>query len=133
MSDIARSGKTDFWKVDGNYWSTIISSYPVRPNAVTKVTFMLISGNSFLIGCGKGQFSDILRSQHVGQFANSVSYYTGNGEAYKNNDSIDYASPAIAGDKITMSIDLRPYEGTVSYSKNGLPMGIAFSGLEYWR
>jgi hypothetical protein len=38
----------------------------------------------------------------------------------------------MVGDTITMTIDLRPYEGTVSYSKNGLPMGIAFSGLNYW-
>jgi hypothetical protein len=72
-SDIARSGKTDFWKVDGNYWSTIISSYAVRPNAVTKVTFRLVSGEHFHIGCGKRQFSDTLRTQYVGQFANSVS------------------------------------------------------------
>jgi hypothetical protein len=99
---------------------------------VTKVTFRLISGNVFLIGCGKGQFSDILRTQFVGQFANSVSYATGNGEKHKNGDNIDYASSAVVGDTITMTIDLRAYEGTVSYSKNGLPMGIAFSGLNYW-
>ena len=79
MSDISRSGKTDYWKVDGNYWSSIISAYPVRPSAVTKVTIQLVSGYSFMIGCGKGQFSDILRTQYVGQFANSVSYYTLNG------------------------------------------------------
>jgi len=79
MSDIARSGKTDFWKVDGSYWSTIISAYPVRPNAMTKVTFKLVHGNAFMFGCGKGQFSDILRTQYVGQFANSISYYTVNG------------------------------------------------------
>ena len=36
------------------------------------------------------------------------------------------------GDLITMTIDLRPFENTVSFSKNGLPLGIAFSGLNYW-
>lgn len=79
MSDIARSGKNDFWKVDAHYWSTITSAYPVRPNAITKVTFKLVNGATFAIGCGKAQFSDVLRSQFVGQFANSVSYYTENG------------------------------------------------------
>jgi len=28
-----------------------------------------------------------------------------------------------------MTIDMRPYQGTVSFAKNGLPMGIAFAGL----
>ena len=36
-SDIARDVKEKFWKVDANYWSTIISSKPVPNNAVTKV------------------------------------------------------------------------------------------------
>ena len=31
MSDIARSGKTDLWKVDGQHWSTITSAYPSDP------------------------------------------------------------------------------------------------------
>ena len=31
-----------------------------------------------------------------------------------------------------MSIDLRPYKNEVSYAKNGVSMGIAFSGLNDW-
>ena len=31
-----------------------------------------------------------------------------------------------------MTIDLRPYKGWVSYTKNGQDLGIAFSGLEDW-
>ena len=31
-----------------------------------------------------------------------------------------------------MTIDLRPFENTVSFAKNGLPMGIAFSGIDVW-
>ena len=132
MSNVARSGLTDFWKVDDNTWTTIIASYPVRPNAVTKVTFKIICGRYFMFGCGKAQFSSTLRSQHVGQFDDSVSYYTSNGYKHKNGDAIDYSSPAMAGDTITMTIDLRPFRNTVSYAKNGLPMGIAFSGINVW-
>ena len=51
--NIARSGWNNFWKVDANGWGVVISEYPVRPNAVTKVTFYLQIGNTFLIGCGK--------------------------------------------------------------------------------
>ena len=31
-----------------------------------------------------------------------------------------------------MTIDLRPFKNTVSFTKNGLDMGIAFMGLNYW-
>ena len=51
-SDIARAGRDSFWKVDGAYWSTVISAYPVRPNAITKVTMYLENGDGFMIGCG---------------------------------------------------------------------------------
>ena len=85
-----------------------------------------------MIGCGKAQFSHILQTQYVGLFDNSVSYYSANGTKFKNADSIPYASPARAGDTITMTIDLRPFRNTVSYAKNGLPMGIAFSGINVW-
>jgi len=73
MADVARSGNTDFWKVDGHYWTTVTSAYPVRPNAVTKVTFQLVSGNQFFIGCGKGPIKDALRFRHVGQNAETLS------------------------------------------------------------
>lgn len=33
-------------------WSTVVSRYPVKKNAVTKITFFLLAGNSFFIGCG---------------------------------------------------------------------------------
>jgi len=38
-TNIARSGDSDFYKVDHDGWTTVISSYPVRPNAITKITF----------------------------------------------------------------------------------------------
>ena len=50
--DIARSGKTDFWKVDKKYWATIISDYPIVRNATTKITIRLVTGNSIILGVG---------------------------------------------------------------------------------
>lgn len=40
-NDIARDGKDRFWKVDGNGWSTIISSNPVKNNGVTNIKMYL--------------------------------------------------------------------------------------------
>ena len=41
--NLARSGN-DFWKTkDG--WTTVISTYPVRPNTLTKVSIYLVSGD----------------------------------------------------------------------------------------
>ena len=51
--DIARSGRDTFWKVQKDEAATIISAYPVIPNAMTKVTFHMQIGDFFNIGCGQ--------------------------------------------------------------------------------
>jgi hypothetical protein len=84
--DISRAGLNDFYKVDKQAWSTVISSYPVRPGAVTKVTVYLVKGSDFIIGCGKvGDFSE-LRNHFAGLTATSVGYQTWYGSKYNNND-----------------------------------------------
>ena len=61
-----------------------------------------------------------------------MSYHPLNGEKYKSGDAIDYASTSMAGDNITMIVDLRAYRNTLSFEKNGLSMGTAFGGLNVW-
>ena len=68
----------------------------------------------------------------VGYRGNSVGYRVPSGTKVINGDDIAYASPAIAGDTISMTIDLRPFKNTVSFAKSGRDMGIAFMGLNYW-
>ena len=51
-TDVARTGKHDFWKDERNGWSHLYSVLPIRPNTVTKVTFYLVAGNDFIIGVG---------------------------------------------------------------------------------
>ena len=55
--NMARSGTDSFWKTavtgDPNLGGTIISSYPVIPNAVTKVTVYLETGDRFHIAVGQ--------------------------------------------------------------------------------
>ena len=105
--DIARSGKDSFWKVDQNGWGLIISAQPVRPNAVTKVTFYMETGDVFIIGCGMKDIEQ-LKTNDICQMKNGVEYYTPNGNKCKNYDQTYYASRAFEGDNITMTIDLRP-------------------------
>ena len=52
--DMGRSGTNVFWRFKTNWQSaTLISSYPVRPNAVTKVTVYLEVGDAFHIAVGQ--------------------------------------------------------------------------------
>ena len=83
---ITRSGDTDFILgiYDEKAYSTVISSYPVRPNAVTSVTFMLVKGNRMIFGCGKGHMSDIINSQYVGQLPQTVGYFPWTGDKINN-------------------------------------------------
>ena len=76
--------------------------------------------------------NDLLKSYFVGQLPRTVSYFTWSWK-YKDGDNDKYGSEAIAGDKITMTIDTRPMEYSVSFAKNGLDMGKAFSGLNNWK
>jgi len=73
-----------------------------------------------------------LANEYVGKIPNTVSYHVRWGDKYKGGDSVDYASPALVGDKITMTIDLRLYKNRVSFAKNGNNMGVAYSGLNFW-
>ena len=49
--DIARQGYDTFWKVDGNMWTTVVSRYPVKKNAIKKVTFFMLCVGEFFIFC----------------------------------------------------------------------------------
>ena len=85
-----------------------------------------------MIGCGK-DLSDLLSTQHVGQFPNSVALSTLTGKKYKNGQPVDYISSVGYSDTVvTLTIDLRPFESTVSYSIDRSYKGIAYSGINYW-
>ena len=82
--NMARSGTSTFWKTatdggDGNYRGTIISSYPVRPNAVTKVTINMEVGNQFHIAVGQKSIPMMLEKGDTYFYPNTVSYWTKGG------------------------------------------------------
>ena len=134
--NMARSGTDSFWKTasgsDPNWGGTIISSYPVVPNAVTKVTVYLETGDRFHIAVGQKNVPLLYSKGNPWYFPNTVSYLPQDGSKMVDQNASPYASRAYEGDNITMTIDLRTYRGWVSYAKNGLDMGIAFSGLNDW-
>jgi hypothetical protein len=129
--NIARSGRNSFWKVDGHGWSSVISSKPVRPNSITKITFYLEKGATFHLGVTKKDLSQLAKGDPC-VMANTVAYYTPTGNKCKGSDQAAYSSRAYEGDNITLTVDTRPYKYEVSYAKNGLPMGISYSGLDEW-
>jgi hypothetical protein len=110
----------------------------VRPNAITKVTIYLEDGAASHLGVGKKKDHRTLQSGDLCWIPDTVSYWTPSGTKLKYNvlenkcESSVYGSPAFEGDNITMTIDMRPYRGSVSFAKNDLPMGIAYAGLHEW-
>jgi hypothetical protein len=136
--DTARSGLNSFWKVDQAEFSLLISSLPVRPNAITKVTIYLEDGATSHLGVGMKKDPQTLEGGDICRMSGIVSYWSPTGNKCKwianggRAEQTVYGTPAFEGDNITMTIDMRAYQGSVSFAKNGLPMGIAYAGLHEW-
>ena len=129
--NIASTDLKSYYKVDGNGWSSIISSYPIVPNATTIVEFYIENGRNFFIGCGKKNKA-LLKTQFAGKIPDTVGLYTATGEKEQFDNSVDYAPAFAEGDNVTMIINMHEDEEYVSYKKNGNSLGIAYSGLGDW-
>ena len=111
-----------------------MSAYPVRLNAVTKITFYQLVGNYFMFGAGNLPDYSALNGAYVGGWANSIGFHTINGAKYMHGvGASSYSSATTTGDNITMIIDLRPFKKTVSFAKNGVPLGIIIGGINLWK
>ena len=80
--NVARSGRNVFWKTEKNEASTIISAYPIRPNAVTKVTFYLENGNAFNIGVGEKDIGILKTTSDIHHLQKYVFIHGNNGRKY---------------------------------------------------
>ena len=76
--DMARSGTDTFWRTKTNAYTTgtLISSYPVRPNAVTKVTVYLEVGDQFHIAVGQKNVPLMYSKGDPFHYPNTVTYWT---------------------------------------------------------
>ena len=131
--DICRSGRKSFWKCQKDGETTITSAYPIRPNAMTKVTFYLENGYGFNFGVGERDINILKSKGNIYYHPNVVLYSCGDGQKYVYQDGSDYSTRCSEGDNVTMTVDLRAYKNEVSFARNGLPLGIAFSGLNDWK
>jgi len=80
--NVARSGRNVFWKTEKNEASTIISAYPIRPNAVTNVTFYLENGNDFNIGVGEKDIGILKSKGNMYYLPKNVFFNTPTGKKY---------------------------------------------------
>ena len=124
VKNVARNpnGSNDFWKVDVVEWSHLSSALPIRSTAITTVDFFLVYGNDFSLGVAT---VDPL----TGQVATALAFHTKSGKKVVYGDHVDYSTPCITGDSIKMTINMLPNVWTLSFARNGLDLGVAFSGL----
>ena len=129
--NVASTDMQSYWKVDAYKWTTIISAYPVVPNATTIVEFYMENGNRFAFGCGKHS-KNSPKTSFPGAAPNSVAFLTQFGYKYQWDDSVDYGPSCVEGDNITMIIDMHENKEFIKFKKNGNDLGIAYSGLGEW-
>jgi hypothetical protein len=91
--DVSRSGKSTFWKCQKDGPSTITSAYPIRPNAVTKVTFYLENGIMSNIGVGERDINILRSTGDIYQLPNTILYASNIGQKYVSQDGADYSTP----------------------------------------
>jgi SPRY domain len=77
------------------------------------------------VGIGNSTMS-LGPSSYVGADANGYGYYT-NGNKYNNGIPVGYGSTYTTGDVIGIALDMD--SGTLTFYKNGVSQGVAYSGL----
>jgi len=83
------------------------------------------SGTQLTIGISTNSAS--LNSAYVGQDANGYSYYTGTGTKNTNGVGTAYGASCTTGDTVGVAYDATA--GTLTFYKNNVSQGVAYSGL----
>ena len=83
------------------------------------------SGGQSIFGLSRNP--DTYLAQYLGYYANTWGYYLNNGKKYNSATSTAYGSTATAGDVIGIAFDADA--GTLTFYKNNVSQGVAFSGL----
>ena len=71
----------------------------------------------------------LLRQGDTCQQDDKVTLITRLGNKCIGGNGVQYTSPMNQNDNVTMIIDMRPYKSEVSFAKNWVPLGIAYSGF----
>ena len=83
------------------------------------------SGGHTVFGLSRNP--DTYLGQYLGYYNNTWGYYLNNGKKYNNLTATAYGSTATAGDVIGIAFDADA--GTLTFYKNNVSQGVAFSGL----
>ena len=87
-----------------------------------------ISGSSTQgIFYGIINMSDIYLNSYLGNYGNTWGYYGLNGAKYNNASGVSYGATVADGDIVGVALDVDA--GTLTFYKNGVSQGVAFSGL----
>ena len=85
------------------------------------------SGSTPHIFLGLINMSDTYLGQYLGYYGNTWGYYFHNGTKYNNASSSSYGSSVGVGDVVGVALDADA--GTLTFYKNGVSQGVAYSGL----
>ena len=85
------------------------------------------SGSTPHIFLGLINMSDTYLSQYLGYYGNTWGYYFHNGTKYNNASSSSYGSIVGVGDVVGVALDADA--GTLTFYRNGVSQGVAYSGL----
>ena len=85
------------------------------------------SGSTPHIFLGLINMSDTYLGQYLGYYGNTWGYYFHNGTKYNNASSSSYGSIVGVGDVVGVALDADA--GTLTFYKNGVSQGVAYSGL----
>jgi hypothetical protein len=85
------------------------------------------SANTFMAGIAKDTSNISAASYFIGNDAGSYSMYFANGYKYNNGSGSAYGASSTTGDIVSIALDLDA--GTLTFYKNGVSQGTAYSGL----
>jgi hypothetical protein len=107
-----------------NKWQTIRSSTPFSTGRhMWKVRMERCAGGNLFLGVCTAAMK---LNNYIGHDTNSWGYY-GCGNIYRGGSSSSYGSSYRTGDVLTLQLDMD--RRTLSFDKNGQPLGVAFTDL----
>ena len=116
--------------VSGNSWTAIRATIGVSSGKwYWEITPLTAPSNNWFMNGIKDVTESIPAgtSQYVGFTSGSYGYYSLNGKKYNNASSVSYGAAYGVGDVIGVALDIDA--GTLTFYKNNVSQGVAYSGL----
>ena len=113
--------------VTGSTWGTFASTMATPSSGKWYAEMELVSTSNYAI-CGIARTDTTFESDsYLGKFSTMYGYYAINGNKYNNASSQSYAATWGVGDIIGIAFDAD--NGTLTFYKNGVSQGVAYSSI----